>query len=362
MSNISLKNLYFPINQNQKKIYFTPKNLSSQTDNFYRIVSKMKYIKGGRRMKKRFLRLAPVALLLFLSTGCNFWDTWMGEDEKKDEPKTVNQSNLKTSQHDSLNTITVDQKKLPDVLRKTHQANQKLQSLSYSIRGTQKLTNQQALINHNEISLQGDEVRKDDIVHLTGKINNDKDYELWKSKNVIFEKVTSKWSKRNVSEAKRSPYDTISILDFTLDALSNPDHTTGLTLKEEQGNYIITASKKYLDQSTSIKKQMTDYLQEGVTTALNESNSTLKLDRVHIKDFSLTYEINQNDYQYYKVKLNLSYDYTLNGKTFGVEEKLEKLNKGTFNGSLKIPDHVMKAVEQTQKTEEPPPTTEIQTT
>lgn len=323
----------------------------------------MKYIKGGRRMKKRFLRLAPVALLLFLSTGCNFWDTWMGEDEKKDDPKAVNQSNdVKTSKRDPLNTVAIDQKKLPDVLRKTHQANQKLQSLSYSIQGTQKLTNQQALINHNQISLKGDEVRKNHIVHLTGKINNDKNYELWKSKDIIYEKMTSKWSKRNVSEAKRSPYDTISILDLTLEALENPNNTTGLTLKEDQGNYIITASMKYLDQSASMKKQMTDYLKEGVTTALNESNSTLELDRVHIKDFSLTYEINQNDYQYYKVNLNLSYDYTLNGKTFGVEEKLEKLNKGTFNGDLKIPDHVMKAVEQTQKIEEPPPTMEIQTT
>lgn len=290
-------------------------------------------------MKKHFLKMASVITLLFLATGCTLWEEWMGDDQPK-QPH----SNLKTDaaiKKDNPNNMTVvDDKKIPEVLSKAAATKQKTANASYQIQGIQKLTNEEGPINDNKISLKGNEETKTKTLHLTGKINNSKNYEVWQSQDMIYEKMTSEWLARKTSEAKRSPFDTLVILNKAQSSLEELGHTTGVTLKEENGNYILSASKNYLNHSPAIQKEMTQYIHEGVQTALNESDSKLKLEDVNIKKFHFVYEINGSDYQYFKVKMSLSYDYTLNGKKFGVEEEIEKLNTGTFKGTLQIPSEI----------------------
>lgn len=292
-------------------------------------------------MKKQFLQSASMIMLLFLTTGCTLWDQWMGVDEKK--PIT------QTSKQDPINdqTTVMDKKKIPEILSKAKSAHQKTEGLSYQIKGMQKLLNEEGPINHNQISLAGTELKSSDTLHLRGTINEKKNYEVWKAQDTIYEKMTSEWLKRKTSEAKRSPFDTLVILDQAMSTFENIRQTQGLILKEENGNYIVSASSEYLNHSPAIKKQITQYIQEGVQTALNESNSALKLDRVNIKDFKLTYEIDGENYQYYKIKMALSYDYTLNGKNFGIEEEIEKSNKGSFDGKLEIPPEVTNEIKDT---------------
>jgi hypothetical protein len=289
-------------------------------------------------MKKHFL-LSTSLFILLLTTGCSLWDQWINDKpvppSKPPAPKqmTVKQNNLG-------NTTIVDQKKIPEILAKANTTQQKAEKSAYQLQGLQKLTTAEGPINENALSLRGNEAKNTNTLHLTGTINDSKKYEVWKSDDMIYEKMTSEWLERKTSQAKRSPFDTLTILNQAMDSFENTTHTKGLTLKEEKGNYIVSASKKFLDQNPTTKNQMTQYIHEGMQTALSEANSNLKLNQVNIKKFVLIYEINAQDYQYFKIKMNLSYDYTLNGKTFGVEEQLEKANKGTFNGSLKVPAEV----------------------
>lgn len=293
-------------------------------------------------MKKQFLQSASMIMLLFLTTGCTLWDQWMGDDEKKPVKTQTSKQDAITEQ-----TTVMDKKKIPEILSKAQSAQQKTEGSSYQIEGMQKLRNEEGPINHNQISLTGTELKSSDTIHLTGKINEKKNYEVWKAQDMIYEKMTSEWLKRKTSEAKRSPFDTLVILEQAMSSFENIRQTQGLILKEENGKYIVSASSEYLNHSPAIKKQITQYIQEGVQTALSESNSALKLDQVNIKDFRLIYEINGDDYQYFKIKMALSYDYTLNGKTFGIEEEIEKSNKGSFGGKLEVPPEVTNETKDT---------------
>lgn len=291
-------------------------------------------------MRKPFLLLASVITFSLFSSGCSLWEQWTGDDEPKQiksEKKQVEQ----TAMNNKSNQPTLDKEKISKILASARQSDKEAKSLSYSIQGTQKLTNSDGLVNTNEITLRGDEVRNPDTIHLSGTINRSKNYEVWKTKGMIYERMTSEWLKRNSTEAKRSPFDTLVILNKVIDSLEDTENTQGLALKQKNENFIISASNQYLEETSPINHEISNYIQDGVKIALSESKSTLTVNQVKIKDFSLDYEINGSDYHFFKIKMKIIYTYNLNGKTFEIEESMEKLNKGSTDGTLEVPKEVI---------------------
>ena len=235
----------------------------------------------------------------------------------------------------------INDEKVVEVLTKARQKDEQSKGHSFSIRGTQTLTNKEGLINQNQISLTGHEKRETETLHLIGTINTSKNYEAWKIHNLLYERMTSDWLKRDLVKAKRSPFDMYLILHKVLDSLKHTDPKKGFILQEEDGHFVVSASKQYLEHSSTTQKEITSQIYHGLKTTLAESNSTLKVNNVLITDFSLDYTIRQKDYQYSNIKMTLTYDYVLNDKIFTMQETIEKIHKGAFNEDLVIPKEIV---------------------
>lgn len=290
-------------------------------------------------MKKNFLQYTSMIMLFLFSTGCSLWIEWSEDEESKPkepmkEQKVPQKTEIKTSP-------IISHEKLSEVLTKTHQKNKRSKSFSYSIQGTQTLTNKDGLINKNQILLTGNENRETEIIHLVGTINTSRNYEAWKINDMIYERMTSDWLKRDLVKAKRGPFDLFIMLNKVLDSLENSDDKKGLALKEENENFVISASKQYLEHSSTTQKEISSYIRNGLKTTLAESNSSLKVNNVKITDFSLDYTIRQHDYQYSNIKMTITYEYLLNNKVFSMQESIEKTHKGASKGNLKIPKEVV---------------------
>ncbi|WP_131923899.1 DUF6612 family protein [Hazenella coriacea] len=242
---------------------------------------------------------------------------------------------------------------LTEVMNKADEAMTKQKGASYKMDGKQKMGAMGMTID-TDFSFDINVTNEPQAMYMKGKMElmgQSMPMEMYFVDNMMYQNMEGNWVKMNAPAemmdqmAKEKPSDTFKKLDALLKKIGVEKEPKGVTMKKENGTYVVTIDSTQLEGDQNIFDEMLKEMQGQLgasTKELKDAGMNIDYSKMKIDKIKQAMHIDEKTFELKFVDQEIKMTVPMDQENFVIEQTMKATVNGAFDGKIEVPEDVKK--------------------